>query len=132
MIEILLIVMFSKKIAAMMTAKGRNPTGYVVLFVGLWFGGEIVGGIAGAVAVILMDPRGLDGDSFTCGAYILALIGAAIGGTIGYQIASAVSPIHRPRIPNFDDDDDEYGRDKDEPRRRRRRSEHDEGIEEDR
>jgi hypothetical protein len=148
MLEIFLIIAVSKKISAMMTQKGRNPTGYVILFIALWFGGEIVGGILGAIVTILMDRRAMEGDGLMCGAYVLALIGAAIGGTIGYVIASSASDLSPPRVPDFDDDDDDYGEEgrarrrrrrsaaieeeDREPRRKRPPSKHDEGIEEDR
>lgn len=155
MLEILLIIAISKKISAMMTQKGRSPTGYVVIFVFLWFGGEILGGILGAIASILIDPRAMDGDQFMCGAYIFALIGAAIGGTIGYLIANSASDLSQPSVPDYDDDDDDdygeegrerrrrrraamqdddekYGADDKEPKRKRPAGEHDEGIETDR
>jgi hypothetical protein len=68
MLEIFLIIAVSKKISAMMTQKGRNPTGYIILFIALWFGGEIVGGILGAIVTILMDRRAMEGDGLMCGA----------------------------------------------------------------
>src|SRR5262245_21171345 len=125
MLEILLIIAVSKKISTMMTAKGRNPTGWVLLFIGLWIGGEILGMIIGAILTLLVDPRAMDGDGFMCGAYIFAIIGAAIGGTSGYLIAKSMSDLSPPKYDDYDDDDDEYGEDGRARRRRRRAMEED-------
>jgi hypothetical protein len=127
MLEILLIIAISKKIAAMMTEKGRSAAGYVVAFVLLWIGGEIAGAFLGIIVVVIRDPAGLN-DGFNFIAYVFALAGAAAGGAIGYLIASAVpagEPIDDPikrKLAAFDDDDeyDEHDDDRDRGRRRRR------------
>ncbi len=115
MIEIVVIVLVSIKIAFMMKEKGRNAAGYIVLFIGLWAGGEIIGAVAGVLFEASQNPGGLDsGVSFVI--LIFALIGAAIGGTIGYVIAHSMPPLEVVRRRDYDD----YGNDFDhEPRRRR-------------
>jgi hypothetical protein len=124
MLEIVLIVVISKKIAAMLKEKGRSSAGYIVLFVLLWFGGEIVGAIVGTfVTMAGMAPGGMN-DGFNFVAYIFALFGAAIGGTVGYLIANAVPPLDDPRkkaLDVFDDDLDEDDDDRERGRERRRR-----------
>jgi membrane protein YqaA with SNARE-associated domain len=114
MLEIILIVIISKKIATMLAEKGRSAAGYIVLFIFLWIGGEIIGAIVGTV---------ITGFNFL--AYVFfALLGAAIGGTIGYLIANSVPALDDPRkkaLEEFDDEDDDRERE-----RRRRRQEADE------
>jgi hypothetical protein len=123
MLEIILVVWLSKKIAATMKDKGRSPAGYVVLFVLLWFGGEIAGAVVGMVITAMHNPRALDLD-FNIGVYMFALIGAACGAGIAFLIVHTVPPLEQ--WP--DDDDYEYER----RRRRRRRDEWEDGDEDDR
>jgi hypothetical protein len=130
MLEILLIIAISKKMAAMLKEKGRSATGYVILFVVLWFGGEFFGAIAGTALLALQNPANLE-QGFSCVTYIFALIGAAIGGGIGYAIAAAATPVDDPirrayRDTQVDDEDE----DDDRPRPRRRRDRDDGTFEE--
>ena len=117
MLEIFVIIAVSQKIAAMMKEKNRGAAGFIVLFVILWLGGEIVGAIVGVLATELND--GPVNDGFPLVPYFFALIGAAIGGTIGYVIPASLSPLEDPARRRFDDfdDEDEYERE----RRRRKR-----------
>lgn len=124
MLEIFLIIAISKKIAAILKEKGRSPTGYVVLFVFLWFGGEIIGAIAGFFLAVAMDP-GAFNDGFSFVAYLFALVGAAVGALVAYSIANAVPAIEEPHRRDFDDDADEDEEDRRRENRRRRRSEDD-------
>jgi membrane protein DedA with SNARE-associated domain len=121
MLEIILIVIIFKKIAPMITEKGRSPAGYIVAFVVLWIGGELVGVVVGTIIAVayinslFMVP-------------IFAVLGAAVGGTIGYLIANSVPPLDDPRrkaLQKFDDDDDR------ERERWRRRHDDDKGEFED-
>jgi hypothetical protein len=109
-LEIILIVVLSKKIAAMMKEKGRNPAGYIVLFVLLWFGCEVIGFIIGAVISVSQDPRAFD-QGIDLLSYIIGLLGAAVGGTTGYLIASAMPPVRR-RDWEVDEDYDDFQRDR--------------------
>ncbi len=124
MLEIILIVIISKKIAAQLAEKGRSAAGYIVLFVFLWIGGEIIGAIVGTIITVVQNPNAPEA-GFNFLAYIFALLGAALGGTIGYLIASSVPPLEDPRkraLDEFDEDDDDRERE-----RRRRRQDADEG-----
>ena len=76
MLEILLIVNISKKIRFMTNEKGYNSTLFIVLFVFLWFAFELSGFVVG----LIITESELAG-------YIFGLIGAAIGGTIGWAVA---------------------------------------------
>ena len=60
MIEIVVIVLVSIKIAFMIKEKGRNAAGYIVLFIGLWVGGEIIGAVAGVIFEASQNPGGFD------------------------------------------------------------------------
>jgi hypothetical protein len=123
MLEIIIIVLLSKKIAAMQKEKGRSAAGYIVLFVMLWVGGEIFGAIAGVVLAVILDPNGLDNDNspFLLCVGVLTLLGAVVGGTTGFMIAKltpALEDARLRRFDNFDDDDiDDYRERR--PRRRR-------------
>lgn len=98
MLEILLMIALCKKIGREVRAKGQSPTGYQVLAVVLWIGGEFLGGMIGGVVANLSGG----GDADLCFGYGLALAGAACGAGIAYTIASNVTPVHRER--DFDDD----------------------------
>jgi hypothetical protein len=92
MLEILLIVSLSRKISTMMRNKGRNPVGYIILFVVLWFGFEILGGIVGAMVSLRNNPRAFE-HGIDLMSYLVGLAGAAIGGTAGFFIAYTTPPI---------------------------------------
>ncbi len=76
MIEIIIIITLGKSISRMAKAKGLSSGKYVTIMVLLWFGLEITGIVIGTIAF----GEGL-------AAYPLGLLGAAIGATLGYQIA---------------------------------------------
>jgi hypothetical protein len=86
MLEIVLMSSLVRRIGALLRAKGRKPLLYQLLTVVLWFGGEITGGVIGAVAEL------------GAGTYLLALLGAAVGATIAYTIARAAAPVAAPRM----------------------------------
>lgn len=149
MLEILLVVAISKKIAAMINAKGRSAAGYVILFVTLWFGGEIVGGLIGVsrqvahhepnndfLRPVPANPNPNAGDDNFWAIYVMALAGAVIGGCIGYSIAALVPAIeqpHRPDLRGFGDDaEDDYERERRRRRREREAGADEGGFEEDR
>jgi len=106
MLEILLIVVISKKIAALIKKKGRGPAGYIILFILFWFGGEIIGAVVGLAITFAQDPRAMN-DDFNAVAYFFALIGAAIGGGLGYAVACSVPSLKKPRRDDFDDDEED-------------------------
>lgn len=86
MLEILALLVLTKKIGKVVEAKGRKSGGYKALVVGLWFGGEIIGFILGT-AMAANDP------SARLLPYFIALLGAAVGAGIAYAIASNLSPV---------------------------------------
>ena len=89
MLEIVLIWMFCSRLGKMLRAKGRAPGGYQVLGVVLWIGGEIAGGVIGAVAEL------------GAGTYLLALMGAAVGATITWMMASSAKPLYDPGVADI-------------------------------
>ncbi len=84
MLEILLLLALTRNIGAMVENKGYKAGRYKALAVILWFGGEILGFAVGAGV--------LDDDS-TAGAYLFALMGAALGAFTAYQIARSLKPL---------------------------------------
>jgi hypothetical protein len=81
MLEILILIQFGKRLAALAEEKGRSK-GWAALGVGFWIGGEIMGAMVGA---ILMDGG--------IGMYILALGVAAVGAFVAYLIVKALPPL---------------------------------------
>jgi hypothetical protein len=98
MLEIILIVVLSKKIASMASDKGRTAAGYVVLFIVGWLGGEFIGAVIGVI---------LNRGQVSGLAYLFALLGAAVGAGCVFTLVSLLPPV----------EDEDYDR----PRRRRRR-----------
>jgi hypothetical protein len=111
MLEIILMVVFSKKIAAMVREKGRSPAGYVVMFILFWIAGEFLGAIVGAIVSLIVNPQQ---EPSLMMIWPLGLLGAALGAGTAYLIASSVSPVHD-RYDGYDDDLDDRGRSR--PRR---------------
>lgn len=86
MLEILALWALVKNIGKMVEAKGCKSGWYKMLTVILWFGGEFVGAIAGAIIT------GAD-ESVQCLVYMFALAGAAAGAGIAYAIANNLSSL---------------------------------------
>lgn len=78
MIEILILIALTKKIGSICEDKGHSAGKYKLYTVLLWFGGEIGGGILGAII----------GDGEMGMAYILALVGAITGAVLSFVIAN--------------------------------------------
>jgi hypothetical protein len=77
MVEIILLWIFCKRIAAISRSRGREPRDDCVVLVGLWILGEFLGIIIGELIT----------GSFTVVGYGLALAGAVAGCTIAFRIA---------------------------------------------
>ena len=84
MLEILFLVWFCKKLAAMARDKNRAG-GWGSLGALLWIGGELGGAVVGAGA------SGAEG----MGLYGYALLGAGLGALIAYVIVASLTPIPR-------------------------------------
>jgi hypothetical protein len=114
MLEILILIRLGQGIANRARAKGRSGGLFVVLLLFLWFGGEICGGIAGAV--VGMVAMGQDEPALVV-CYLGALAGAAVGAVIAFAVVNGVAPV---RKHDEYDDEDEY-EDYDRPARKRDR-----------
>ena len=97
MLEIMILFAMGKSIAAKARAKGRRGTPYVLLLLGLWFGGEIFGALVVIVATAVTS--GGEPDMFL--AYLGALGFAVLGAVIAFTIVGALQSVH-------DDQDDEW------------------------
>jgi hypothetical protein len=84
MLEIFLVIALSRKIHSMAKEKGHGGALYVVLFVILWFVGEVAGAVIGAIA-----SEGEPG----LAVYLFALFGAAAGAAISFIIVSSLPSI---------------------------------------
>jgi hypothetical protein len=91
MLEILLLIHFCKRIGAKVRDKGyKSATGYQIMLVLMWLGGEIFGAFfGGIVAEILANGRE---EPNMLLAYGCALLGAAAGAAITFLIVGNLSP----------------------------------------
>jgi hypothetical protein len=83
MIEILVLIGLTKSVGNKAKDKGYGSGGYKLLTVVLWFGGEILGLLLGAMVT---------GGEGGIGIYVCALLGAGIGAWIAHGIVD--------RLPN--------------------------------
>ena len=90
MLEILAVFWLTNKIGKVVEDKGHKSGKYKWMAVGLWFGGEIAGGIFGTIIGLFLSDGG---EGFQCIAYIFALIGAITGAVIANMIANNLQPV---------------------------------------
>jgi hypothetical protein len=69
--------------------KGLSSTAFVFLLLGLWFGGEISGGIAGAVVSFLLNPHVSPSPLLM---YAGGIAGALLGSTLAFKIVDWQQP----------------------------------------
>src|ERR1700722_16006039 len=81
MLEIFFLVRFVKRLSKIAKEKGRSG-GWGGLGVALWLGGEITGFAIGAFAF----------DDLGAGAYLVALLCAAVGATVAYFVVKSLRP----------------------------------------
>jgi len=111
MLEILMLFLIGRHIAAIVKRKNRNPTGYVLMFVFGYIGAVIFGAIVGGV---IAGASGMDEDEALIPIVLGYLIGIGIAICISYLVVCSLSPLKKQsRYDDYDDYDDE-------PRRRRR------------
>jgi hypothetical protein len=91
MLEILVIIGFSRKIAAICKEKGRSAVGWILMFIGLWFGGEVLGAIIGTVAALAV---GGDEPGFLI-PWICGLLGAGCGAAISFAIINGLPSLNQ-------------------------------------
>lgn len=94
MLEILALWMLCSTLGKMARAKGRKAIGYQVMAVCFWFGGEILGGIVGAVIEVVRQGPNATGPGLM--AYVFALCGAAAGAAVSYLIVKSLPPLVDP------------------------------------
>lgn len=122
MLEILLIFGLSKRIAAIAKDKGRGATGWVLLFILFWVGGELCGGILGGILSFVADNAAEEPNLLLV--YGCAIAGAAVGAISAFVIVKSLSSVKEEdeywRAPDADDYDEKFG-----PRKARRREDTD-------
>jgi hypothetical protein len=96
MLEIILLIVLSIQIANITKRKGRSPVGWILMLVGLWIAGEILGGLAGFFVSVMAG--GADEPNLVI-VLVGAIIGAATGAIITFSVVNSLSPLRR---------DDEY------------------------
>ena len=90
MLEIFLLIKFTNYIGSVVEQKGHRAGKYKGIAVALWFGGEILGAVIGA----LLD--------LGVGTYLLALLCAAAGALIANSIASSLPALESAEAKVFD------------------------------
>lgn len=77
MLELLILFVLGRNLGVNARAKGRTAIGYQFLLVFLWFAGEVAGGIAGLLLLLLF--YGEEAREVWFLAYPLMIAGAALG-----------------------------------------------------
>jgi hypothetical protein len=112
MLEILILISLCRKIGEAARAKGRSAGGYQLMLVAFWFGGEVGVGLLGGI-IIAVAFGGQEEDGVFWFVYILAILGAALGALLAFQIVAHLpDPGERDEYDDRrrDDDDDRYDR----------------------
>jgi len=86
MLEIIALVMLTRRIGDIVKQKNRKSGWYKFMTVLLWFGCEVIGAVIGGIVV------GLTGSPDAV-IYLIALAGAAVGAGIAFLIAKALPPL---------------------------------------
>jgi hypothetical protein len=97
MLEIILLIFLCRKIGNIVGPKGYNSGWFKFFAVIGWFGGEIGGGIIGAIIGIVSNRGG--GEPPMGMIYICALVGAALGIGIVFWIANSLPQKAPPPLP---------------------------------
>lgn len=97
MLEILVLFFLCKKIGEMVRRKGRTAIGYQVMTVLFWIGGEVGGGIAWVIFMIVTGAQiGADIDLTIIP---FALVGAAMGAGLSFLIVHWLPPAETRVMP---------------------------------
>jgi hypothetical protein len=103
MLEYYLLSRLCSSLAETLHSKGRNPSGYKVLFVVLWIGSEIMGFAFGfLLGLLILD----DGDLAWVFAVLGALLGAALAAGSVFLFVHLLPPLEGAYAV---DGDDAYG-----------------------
>jgi hypothetical protein len=124
-LEILLLFVLGKKIAAIAKEKNRSPVGYVLLLVFGWF---ILGFGGGVVLAIIAVSGGAKEDDALVAFIPGYLVGVVCAAVLAFTVVKMASPLRRHRGGDEYDDYDDYEEesrrrddyDNDRPRRGRR------------
>jgi hypothetical protein len=85
MLEILVVIILCRRLGEKARQKGRTAGWYMLMLVGMWVFGELLGGVVG---ILLSDGQ------VTATAYVAALIGAALGAVGAFLIVGALTPLY--------------------------------------
>lgn len=101
MLEIILIIVLSKRIAAIVSEKGRSPIGYVVMFIFFWLAAEFAAAMLVAIGWLIMHPNK---EQPLLVLWLAGLLGAACGGGLAFIIAYRLPAVedHRSNQQDFD------------------------------
>src|SRR5262249_16737476 len=96
MLEIIVLFRLGRNIAARARDKGRRGTPFVLLLLALWFGGEIVGAVAGVVLSQVLNGRR---EPSALLIYVVALAFATIGAVIAFKVVNSQAAPGEPAAP---------------------------------
>jgi hypothetical protein len=89
-LEILILVALCRNIGKIAATRGRRKWPFQLLVVGLWFSGEIAGGMVGNIISLIRAP---DLEPSMIIVYPVAVAGAAAGAFVAFLIAKALPPV---------------------------------------
>jgi membrane protein DedA with SNARE-associated domain len=89
MLEIFALIKMSQRIAEIAREKGRQPAWFVVMLLGFWFVGEVMGAISGVViAMAFLGQK--EPNMFVI--WLPSVLGALLGSFCAFQIAKHLAP----------------------------------------
>jgi hypothetical protein len=104
MIELIILGRYCGKIGREAREKGRKAIGYQLLLIFFWFFGEMIGAVTTGVVLALLFGDKME--QYLLLAYIPALMGAALGAWIAFQLVRSlpdprVEPVQDPGDPQI-------------------------------
>jgi membrane protein DedA with SNARE-associated domain len=89
MLEIFTLIKMSQRIGEIAREKGRQPAWFIVMLLGFWFVGEIMGAVGGVViGMVVLGQK--EPNMFVI--WLPSVLGALLGSFCAFQIARHLAP----------------------------------------
>ena len=93
MLEIIILVILCQRMGQIVRARGGKAINYQLMLIGMWFGGELLGGLVGG---FLAAALGSYSGGFPLEAYVCALVGAIVGSVVAFRIGKSAGARREP------------------------------------